>query len=228
MSNIYVKRYSEILKEHYKKMQEYENEIRTAKERYSEEYQSKVIDDINRKKQNASNRNKNRIMNLHNDIVSMIAKSSFPNVEALTADRLLFEDGGLDFTPTEVKAFIERYSDNPTMLRIIQNWLVKHHEADTKMNEYADCYLLIISPEKKAECYRTFAEGALTMIDRIDSDPNMSPLFIDGYGDETVGKDLYKYIGNGLELTVYANRNVPDTVLQSYDSYLITADSYTV
>lgn len=222
MNNIYVDRYRSILKEHQKKIRQFRSEIESVREKYTEDYQKEMIDSIEKEMAKVSEQNKARIIRLHNDVISQIAKSSFPNVESLTADRILFENNALKLTPPEVAVYIDRYKRNNTMLRIIEEWLVQYHKADTEMNDYTDCYLSIVSPDKKADAYLTYAKSAIDMINRIDSTPAVSDAFVDSYGDETVGYKLYRVIGDGLDISDYKNKKVSDSIEESFNAYRLS------
>ena len=142
-------------------------------------------------------------------------------MEQLTADRFLFSDEThIDLTVEEVRAFAERYRDNPTMLRMIKDWTIKQDKGDGSINKYAD--ITITLPSDMIDVYKTFADGALKLADRIYKE-NVSENEINAYADETFGRELYAVIGNGLKLNDFKSRNIPETAKHAFDGITLSA-----
>ncbi len=226
MKNIYVTRYRDIIKDFHTKMNNVDNEMKSEIEKYSDDYKIEVIQKYEQKKQKLKNEAVQRIINLNNTVIDCLAVSSVPNVEQITADVKIFENSMMDLSPAEVDGFIDRYKNNPTMLRMIKKWLETRHNADDWKSDYSALYKKIVSPADMASVYKFYAESALGLINRIYDSPNISVTFIDSYGDETVGAELLSKIGDGLNITDYKNKKTYDSVSESFSVYRISESNY--
>lgn len=222
MSNIYVNKYKQIIKDCHSKMKSVNDQMRSELQRYSAEYAQKVTAEYEQKKQQIRNEAVQAVTAQHDSIIDSIAVSSFPSVEQLTADRMIFENDLINLSVAEVKSFIDRYKKNPTMLRVIQNWLKTRHNAESWKSEYKSAYDSIITPQSKADAYKTYAVGAITLINQIYDNPNVSDMLIDSYGDETVGAELYNKIGDGMEISLNTNKKVSDSIKESFSEYHVS------
>lgn len=222
MANIYVNKYKETIVNYHKKLKSVNDKMKAELQRYSAEYAEKVSAEYEQQKQQIRNEAVQSVTRQHDSIIDSLAVSSFPNVEQLTADRMIFENLMIDLSVPEVKSFIERYNKNPLMLRIIQNWLKVRHNADSWKSEYKSAYDSIVTPQDKAEAYKVFAVGAINLINQIYDNPDISTMLIDSYGDENVGADLYRKIGDGMEISLYTNKKVSDSVRDSFSSYHVS------
>ena len=220
MTNIYISNYKEFLKKFYTKMTEYHAERERISEQYSADYAKSVLADLDRKANRELKETETKIRKMHNQICELLSISSIPTVESLTADRLFFDGSAkIELTPEIVKVFVERYSENPTMLALIKTWLDTRHKNDTNYISVKSC---ISTPEEKANIYKQFADSALALCGKIFSDGS-SQLEIDSYADPIFAADLYAKIGSGMILADYKNARVPESAKHLLDDFKIVS-----
>lgn len=220
MTNIYISNYKEFLKKFYTKMTEYHAERERTSEQYSAEYAKSAVAEIDRKANHDLKETKKKILEMHNKIVEMLSVSSIPTVESLTADRVFFDGSAkVELTPEIVAVFVERYSENQTMLSLIRTWIDTRHKNDTNYISVKSC---IATPEEKSKIYKEFADSALSLCGKIFSG-DTSPLEIDSYADENFAADLYAKIGSGMSLADYKNARVPEQAKHLLDDFKIVS-----
>ena len=218
MINIYVSNFKDFLKNFYTKMTEYHAERERISEQYSAEYAKSAVAEIDRKANHDLKETKKKILEMHGSICEMLSVSSIPTVESLTADRLFFDGSAkIELTPEIVKVFVERYSENPTMLALIKTWLDTRHKNDTNYISVKSC---ISTPEEKAKIYKEFADSALSLCGKIFSG-DTSELEIASYADPTFAADLYAKIGSGMNLADFRTARVPESAKHLLDDYKI-------
>ena len=218
MTNIFIENYKEFLKNFFSKMTEYHAERERISEQYSAEYAKSAVAEIDRKANHDLKETKKKILEMHGSICEMLSVSSIPTVESLTADRLFFDGSAkIELTPEIVKVFVERYSENPTMLALIKTWLDTRHKNDTNYISVKSC---ISTPEEKAKIYKEFADSALSLCGKIFSG-DTSELEIASYADPTFAADLYAKIGSGMNLADFKNGRVPESAKHLLDDYKI-------
>ena len=220
MNNIFVENYKEFLKKFYTKMTEYHAERERISEQYAPEFAKSSLSELDRKANHDLKETKKKILEMHGSICEMLSVSSIPTVESLTADRLFFDGSAkIELTPEIVKVFVERYSENPTMLALIKTWLDTRHKNDTNYISVKSC---ISTPEEKAKIYKQFADSALALCGKIFSDGS-SQLEIDSYADPTFAAGLYAKIGSGMSLADYKNARVPEQAKHLLDDFKIVS-----
>ena len=220
MTNIFIENYKEFLKNFFSKMTEYHAERERISEQYSAEYAKSAVAEIDRKANHDLKETKKKILEMHGSICEMLSVSSIPTVESLTADRLFFDGSAkIELTPEIVKVFVERYSENPTMLALIKTWLDTRHKNDTNYISVKSC---ISTPEEKAKIYKQFADSALALCGKIFSDGS-SQLEIDSFADEHFAAALYAKIGSGMNLADFKNGRVPESAKHLLDDYKIVS-----
>ena len=218
MINIFVSNYKDFLKNFYTKMTEYHAERERISEQYSADYAKSALAEIDRRASHELKETEKKILEMHNGIIELLSVSSIPTVESLTADRLFFDGSAkIELTPEIVKVFVERYSENPTMLALIKTWLDTRHKNDTNYISVKSC---ISTPEEKAKIYKQFADSALALCGKIFSDGS-SQLEIDSYADPIFAADLYAKIGSGMNLADFKNGRVPESAKHLLDDYKI-------
>lgn len=218
MTNIYVSNYKDFLKNLFSKMTEYHGERERISAQYSADYAKSALADLDRKANRELKETEKKIRKMHNEICEMLSVSSIPTVESLTADRLFFDGSAkIELTPEIVKVFVERYSENPTMLALIKTWLDTRHKNDTNYISVKSC---ISTPEEKAKIYKQFATSALSLCGRIFSG-DTSELEIASYADPTFAAALFAKIGSGMSLADYKNARVPESAKHLLDDYKI-------
>ena len=218
MINIYVSNFKDFLKNFYTKMTEYHAERERISEQYSAEYAKSAVAEIDRKANHDLKETKKKILEMHGSICEMLSVSSIPTVESLTADRLFFDGSAkIELTPEIVKVFVERYSENTTMLALIKTWLDTRHKNDTNYISVKSC---ISTPEEKAKIYKEFADSALSLCGKIFSG-DTSELEIASYADPTFAADLYAKIGSGMNLADFRTARAPESAKHLLDDYKI-------
>lgn len=218
MTNIYVSNYKDFLKNLFSKMTAYHAERERISAQYSADYAKSALADLDRKANRELKETKKKILEMHGSICEMLSISSIPTVESLTADRLFFDGSAkVELSPEIVAVFIERYSENPTMLALIKTWLDTRHKNDTDFISVKSC---ISTPEEKAKIYKQFADSALSLCGKIFSDGS-SQLEIDSFADEHFAADLFAKIGSGMSLADYKNARVPESAKHLLDDYKI-------
>ena len=220
MTNIYVSNYKDFLKNLFSKMTEYHTERERISAQYSADYAKSALADLDRKANRELKETEKKILEMHNKIVEMLSISSIPTVESLTADRLFFDGSAkVELSPEIVAVFIERYSENPTMLSLIRTWIDTRHKNDTNYISVKSC---ISTPEEKAKIYKQFADSALSLCGKIFSG-DTSELEIASYADPTFAADLYAKIGSGMNLADFKNGRVPEQAKHLLDDFKIVS-----
>lgn len=216
--NIYIENYKEFLKKFYTKMTEYHAERERINAQYTPEHAKSLLADLDRRANRELKETETKIREMHNKICELLSISSIPTVESLTADRLFFDGSAkVELSPEIVKVFVERYSENSTMLALIKTWLDTRHKNDTNYISVKSC---ISTPEEKAKIYKQFADSALSLCGKVFSDGS-SQLEIDSYADPTFATDLYAKIGSGMNLADFKNGRVPESAKHLLDDYKI-------
>ena len=220
MTNIFIENYKEFLKNFFSKMTELHAERERISEQYSADYAKSVLADLDRKANCELKETKKKICQMHDTVCEMLSVSSIPTVESLTADRLFFDGSAkVELTPEIVAVFVERYSENPTMLSLISKWIETKHKNDTNFIAVKSC---ISTSEEKAKIYKQFADSALSLCGKIFSDGS-SHLEIDSFADEHFAADLFAKIGSGLNLADYKNARVPEQAKHLLDDFKIVS-----
>ena len=220
MTNIYISNYKEFLKNFYTAMTEYHSERERISAQYSADYAKSAVAEIDRKANHDFKETETKIRKMHNEICEMLSVSSIPTVESLTADRVFFDGSTkIELSPEIVKVFVERYSENPTMLSLIRTWLDTRHKNDTNFISVKSC---ISTPEEKARIYMQFADSALALCGKIFSDGS-SQLEIDSFADEHFAAALYAKIGSGMNLADFKNGRVPEQAKHLLDDFKIVS-----
>lgn len=218
--NIFIENYKEFLKKFYTKMTEYHAERERISEQYAPEFAKSSLSELDRKANHDFKETETKIREMHNKICELLSISSVPTVESLTADRLFFDGSAkIELSPEIVKVFVERYSENPTMLALIKTWLDTRHKNDTNYISVKSC---ISTPEEKANIYKQFADSALALCGRIFSG-DTSELEIDSYADPIFASDLYAKIGSGMNLADFKNGRVPEQAKHLLDDFKIVS-----
>ncbi len=218
MSNIYIGSFKDILKGYYEKQKKLNAEIEKNFQKYAPEYADKYNAEVKARQAQAYNDARKNISDVFEQVKGYLANANFLNVESLTADRLIFADNsGFDLTPEDIKAYVERYQGNFSMLRLIRDWVTKHSapEEGHRYGKYSD--IRITLPSDQVNVYKQFAESALSVCDRIFTDSGVSQTEVELFGDERLASELYAVIGNGMGLSDYKTHRVPESVKHSFD-----------
>lgn len=226
MANIYVGQMKDAVKSYYKRQQNFNAQIEENNKRYSPDYATKENAKIKDEQDKAYKEAEKNVNDVFLTVRGLLANANFVNVESLTADRMLFSnDSGFNLSVAEVQAFVERYSKNYTMLRLIADWIARNDipTQDHPVGKYAS--VEIVLPVDILHAYKAFAEGALTLIDKIYNNDVVAidgtASEIDSFGNELFASELFSIVGNGMELSDYKSMRVPETAKHAFDSVFI-------
>lgn len=220
MANIYVGMMRDYLKNYLNKQKEFNEQINHNNERYSTDYANEENVKIREQQKQEYNSTMRKINDVFFTVRGLLANASFVNVESLTADRLLFSgDSGFDLSPEEVKAYVERYKDNYTMLRLIKDWIAKHNvkEEGKPFGKYDSVNITL--PSDMVSVYKQFTEGALSICNKIYQNQITSnnSMELNCYADENFGAGLFSVIGSGMNLSDYKSKRIPETAQHIFD-----------
>lgn len=211
MSNIYLKKYKDILEAYYDRQKELNKQEEDNNKTYAPAVAQMKNREIQEAKAQAYEGAKGLIDTVFKEAKTLLAYGSFINVEDLTADRLIFESG-FELTAQDIKAYLERYADNYTMKRLIADWVKKQ----PKPEQYGDINFAL--PSDQLEVYRQFGEKAIYLCNKIFSNGWSAELGIENFEDETMNRYKLDIIGSGEELAGYKSKRVPDAQTHIFDS----------
>lgn len=216
MPNIVIGQFRDLLRNYYSKSVALQKEMNDESKHYSDEYRMQALKPYMEKKEVLHHNVIKRISDIYNDTRESLSIANFPDVQDLTSDRLLFADNtGIDLTPNEVQSYVQRYSNNPTMLRLIKSWVTKNHDG---FNDYTDVKKSIILPSDQLDVYREFAQSAIDVVSDIyNGNSNVNDAVVNSYADETFGASLFAKVGDGFRLSDYKSKVVPDNARHSFD-----------
>jgi hypothetical protein len=225
MINLYISTFKDVLKNFYNDVTKLNSELENIECNYSGELLQSKLADVNTRKNTAYNNSKKLIDDTFTDVRNLLAIANFPNVTKLTDDKLLFErNTGIELTPQEIGAFIEKYADNYTMLRFIKNWIERNPKRTT---EFAEVAKQIYLPEDKVQVYKKFAISALSILDTIyNATPDtFAGIEVMAYADENFSANLFSVIGNGENLKEYKTADVPESAKHIFDDIYLQLDT---
>ena len=217
MPNIYVGQMRDIVKNFGKKTEDIKAKMAENTERFSAQIASEENQKLKDRHKEAYETAKNGVNKVFLQCRKYLAIANFPYVEDLTADRLIFENDLFILTDEDVKGYIERYENNYTMLRLIQDWLQKKNVATSEkpMGLYAD--IRIIMPIDVLRAYKQFADSALSLIDKV-YESELAPQELEVFADERFAHALYDIVGTGNHLVEYGTKRVPETAKHQFDN----------
>ena len=220
MANIFVSQIKDALKIYYNKQQKSNEQIEENNKRFSPEYAEKANAVVYANQEREYKHTVSVITDIYSRVRKHLAIASFPNVEQLTADRLIFESG-IDLSVQAVQGYVDRYTQpyNPTMLQYIQGWIDRQHTAEnSKIGKYSG--VRIKTPKDQLLVYKKFAESGLRLAESIHNNTNImrEPIALDAYADENFGANLFAVIGDGMKLTDYKISKAPDSVSHVFDN----------
>ena len=218
MANIYIGQVKDLLRNFYNRTQSKRKEIEANNTRYSPEYAQTANTEIMEKMAIDYENVLNSINSIFVNVRGLLAKANFPNVEQLTADRLLFDKSGtLNLSAEDVQGFVERYRDNFTMSRLISDWIdAKRKETKSdEMNPYEA--IRINTPADYLSVYQKIFNSASSLAERIYSD-SVTKTELDLFADEDFGRELFAVIGDGMNLNSYKTARVPESASHCFDN----------
>lgn len=186
--------------------------IAAKKEENNDKYSTNVAYEENKKlnaeKESLYNKARERVIANFNEVRELCSIASFPAVENITDDSILFTDKSpIELTTEEIRAYRDKYSNNFTMLRIIKDWLEKAH---TGFNDYTDIKMTIHLPIEQLREYAENASTALGLLSTINQNAkSVSSAIIDSFCGE-LNKNTMDIIGDGEALQSAKRYNIPE------------------
>ena len=221
MGNVYVSQYKEALKGFHNRMRSYQAEIDDNNKRFSVEYAKKANAEVLNRAKSDYEGTKAKINDTYSTVRSLLGRSMFLSAESLTADRKFFKtNSGFNLTPNDVNGFIERYSGNTTMTRLIRDWVERRKAEDASaggISDFLNCKTIL--PEDQLEVYKKFGNSALSLLHDIYSSPtDLTKASVESYADESFGAPLFGIIGDGLNMNDYKNHRIPEQMTHYFDN----------
>lgn len=220
MTNFYVNRFKEIIVKYYNEAGRVEKQINRNNKELNADYRKSANAPLLEKKETLYAQAKEAIGVVYDELCRCLGNASFPNVEDLTADRLLFSnETPIELTQEQVKIFVERYKDNFTMLSVISGYIEKNHNG---FDEWISIKNRINTPEKQIREYQKIANSALSLINTVHQNPFTAEMFINDFCNNE-NASFWSTIGNGMKLLDYKNARVPESASHLFDDYKISA-----
>ena len=218
MSNIYLKKYKDILETYFDRQKELNQLEEDNNKTYAPAVAQMKNREIEETKAQAYEGAKGLIEHIFKEVKTLLAYASFINVEDLTADRLIFESG-FELTKQDIQAYLERYADNYTMKRLIADWVKKQ----PKPEQYGDINFAL--PSDQLEVYKQFGEKAVYLCDKIFGNGWSAELGIENFEDATMNANKLAVIGSGEELASCKSKRVPNAQLHIFDGVKLDTHS---
>lgn len=217
MSNIYLNQFKDVLEAHYTKQKISNKKIGENIKKYSPEYAEKENKVVRAEQKMDFEEAIALITKTYKTVRGLLACASFVNVEDLTADRLIFESG-IDLSPQDVRAYLERYADNFTMKRLIASWIKKQ----PKPEQYDMINFSL--PSDQLKVYKQFGEKAIYVSKKIfmNKEIMIDPIEIRSFDDSIMNADKLAIIGTGAELAGYDKKRIPDAQRHIFDAIELT------
>jgi hypothetical protein len=221
MSNIYVSSFKDVLKSYYSEEKKLIAEREAINTNYAGDLLAQKTDELKQKIVQAHDNAVKTINSIFEDVRGYLSIASFSDSTSRTTDEDFF-NGKVEFAKPaiEVQGYIERYHDNYTMLRIIREWINTKHGNDV---EYTELLKGMHFPQDQLEVYKTFATSALQIVELIYNERGilLDPLELNSYADEETNAELYAVIGNGMGLSDYRTKRVPDSAKHTFDDVVL-------
>ena len=214
MNNIFVGQLRDYIKNYYSKALDFQNQVEANNQKFTAKFADEANEAVRENAKSAYEKAQQNINSVFENVREYLSSANFPTVESLTADRMLFSnDCSIQLTPNEVRSYVERYESNPTMLRMIHDWIESNHNSDM---DYAS--IRINLPADQLKVYKLFADSALSLVDSIFADPKgITKVQIDAYADEDFASELYSVIGDGMNLSNYKSSRIPESAQHCFD-----------
>lgn len=206
--NCIIEKNQAIVKGFYRATLAIDNKKAENKSRYSPAIATEENNKLNAEKENLYNKARDGIIANFNEVRELCSIASFPAVENITDDSILFTDKSpIELTTEEIRAYRDKYSNNFTMLRIIKDWLEKAH---TGFNDYTDIKMTIHLPIEQLREYAENASTALGLLSTINQNAkSVSSAIIDSFCGE-LNKNTMDIIGDGEALQSAKRYNIPE------------------
>ena len=226
MTNFYVSKMKKVLETYLQQQKDGNAEILRNSSYWQAEYAATENAKVRARQAQQFVDAQNEIGHIFEIVRNNLAKANFPNVEHLTADRLIF-DSGMALTADEIKGFVEKYHNNFTMLRLIRDYIARQPQT----LELATIEIHL--PDEQIAVYQWFAEEALKVLYKISVNGLVlqQPLEVEFFDDERQQNIAGKLavIGDGHGLNRYADANVPERAKRQFDNiqlraHYVTAD----
>ena len=204
MTNIYIENAKNIMRDFFLTEKSRIEQIKTNNGYYSDELAKSKNAELNNLSENDYLDRINTINNIFKDVKRKIALVAFPNADDITEDERLF-NGTFPLTQKEIETFIDKYSTNQTMLRIIKKYIDDNYIENPTLHAFYTNR--IPSTDKLLDSYKRIFQSIINTMGAIHRNPTGAPENV----IDTFTPDL-SIIGNGEYLYNY----IPKT--ETYDT----------
>lgn len=192
--NIYVGQWRDMLKMYHKKELALAASADDVIRKYTDEFQEFELAKVRAQSEQEYNHATEFIINSFLKVRESLSVANTIDPSKLTADKALFTDGSFKLTRDEIQFFIDKYQENPTMLRLISDYIERQEG-----NEFEG--LRINTSAEKLQVYQQFGNSCLDVMRRIHFDPKRVSAFeVEHFGDPDFASELYSKIGTGMNL----------------------------
>ena len=195
MSNLFVEKMKKIVSEFYKQKQSAEQEKKhntstfIDTEKMNGEIDNKIRTDYATALQS--------VKSVFEEVRKLLSRADCPNSEEIKCtDMGLFSS--FPITPNDVEYLITNHSTDYTFLKYVKYW-IDNKESEEKDFTFSEIRSKIILPENVLEGYKSFAQEAVNLIEKINSE-NVDKIQIESFADPDFAKSLYLQVGSGAEL----------------------------
>lgn len=193
--NLYVSQWRDMLKLYHNKELALAASADSVIKMYTDEFQEYELGKIRAQSEAEYDRATEFVRNSFLKVREYLSNANTIDPTKLTADKALFTDGNFKLNREEIQFFISKHKDNPTMLRLISDYLDTH--GDNK--EYAGIH--VNTSAEKLRVYQQFGNSCLDVMRRIHFDPRrVSAYEVEHFADEDFASELYEKIGSGMNL----------------------------
>lgn len=212
MKNIFVQQMKNVLSAYYELRKARDKEISDITQKYAPQYAERLIQEVDKKKQQDYTDARNEIQKVFEEVRTLIACSAELNVESDDFERVKkLMTSGFDFSESEIQTQLQKYPFDYT----IQRWI-----GDTVKKSNPKLYdkLEIRTPRSAVEAYRQFGQSALYVAERIFQNHWSADLSLQNFDDPTINARLYETIGSGDNLKKFDYTNIPISAMHDFDN----------
>lgn len=226
IDNHYVRLYKSEVEKFLKKARE----ISAEKQRNISRYQPAVASVENAKLSTQLSeeclKTKNNINNIYETVRTYLSIASFPSKE-MPSDYLLYFNGSVKRELSE--EFLQILVDecnkymNFDMLDVISTYIDDYNSGKPiEEQRFLEVKNSIRSPKDLLQVYQQFARGAVSLCDRICEAPDkFGDWQLEAYAEQSYTQNSFNIIGDGVGLSTFADRKVPEAAKHLYDSKIV-------
>ena len=212
MKNVYIEKMRLVMSSYWELQKLTNTEMQTNIETFSAANAERNNKELSEKKEKDFADAKAEIQKIFAEVRGLLAKSTFPLQEDITAEVQFLTNPYIKMTDAEIEALASEYAEsgNQTMLRIISGWCEENGKYD----------LNLFSPKEQIICYKNLADAALFTINNIHSETknHFIDLEIESFADPVMCKNELEKIGSGEGLKRYESKTVPEQIVHCFDT----------